>query len=585
MFGMNKDTRLSRRGLLRGAVVLSALGKVGCAVQGDDRRPLGMPADVQATSPQAATAKRELSCPDVPTALVLGGDGDAAALMQTFADIGFATAVLPLDQSPIDMQGLLVIPSFASELPGYAQYMEKYAIDLSSFVDNGNVLMQLRQKVEIEPELPFLPSGYGVSRQSAVVSGVQIQNLDNAVVSSLENDQGLLNWMEPEDGTPIFVGAESFEVLLADPADGHALLIETAYGQGRYLLSALALDRPAADGAQAPLALALLRNLLPYVKSVCTRTAGAVRIKPSRPSTAFSEGSQLLVALPDTQYYSLKYPGLFHAQTTWIRDNVGERNIKYVLHLGDIVNNNTEEEWKRASAAMGQLHGNVPYALAPGNHDYGKSGTAATRQTLMNDHFSFSTSANMPTFGGAYQMDRLDNSYHLFSIQGRNFVVIAIEWAPRDEVVEWADQVMSKYPDRQGILVTHAYLNNNNWRYDHTDKEHSQRWSPYNYKTPDSKNDGEQLWQKLVKRHRFMMTLNGHVLGDGCGYLASVTDQGNVCHQMLSNYQMRDQGGEGYMRLLEFLEDGTTVRVYTYSPLYDTFLDEPDHNFTLTLDV
>ena len=35
---------------------------------------------------------------------------------------------------------------------------------------------------------------------------------------------------------------------------------------------------------------------------------------------------------------------------------------------------------------------------------------------------------------------------------------------------------------------------------------------------------------------------------------------------------------------VEFLDDGRTVRVFTYSPLYDRFLDEPGHNFTITLD-
>jgi hypothetical protein len=74
------------------------------------------------------------------------------------------------------------------------------------------------------------------------------------------------------------------------------------------------------------------------------------------------------------------------------------------------------------------------------------------------------------------------------------------------------------------------------------------------------------------------------VLGDGCGYLASTTDRGNTCHQMLSNYQMRELGGQGYLRLLEFLDDGRTVRVFTYSPFYDRFLDEPGHNFTITLE-
>ena len=39
------------------------------------------------------------------------------------------------------------------------------------------------------------------------------------------------------------------------------------------------------------------------------------------------------------------------------------------------------------------------------------------------------------------------------------------------------------------------------------------------------------------------------------------------------------------MRLLAFQDDGKTVKVYTYSPLYDSFLVEPDQNFTITLDV
>jgi hypothetical protein len=88
-----------------------------------------------------------------------------------------------------------------------------------------------------------------------------------------------------------------------------------------------------------------------------------------------------------------------------------------------------------------------------------------------------------------------------------------------------------------------------------------------------------------VRKHAFVMTLNGHVLGDGTGYLASVTDRGTTCHQMLSNYQFRNLGGEGYMRLLEFLGDGRTVKVYTYSPLYDSFMPDLDQNLVITLDV
>ena len=298
----------------------------------------------------------------------------------------------------------------------------------------------------------------------------------------------------------------------------------------------------------------------------------------------FTPGSFTLAILPDTQYYSLQYPGLYTIQTQWVASHVSDFDIRYVIHLGDIVNNNTDVEWERAVASMALLDGVVPYALVPGNHDYGPNGSASTRETLMNDYFDFAQTASLDTFGGAYEDGHLDNTYHLFSAGDRDFIIIALEWGPRDEVIDWANQVMEQYPDRDGIFVTHAYLNNTSLRYDYTDTAHPQDFNPHQYATPGGVNDGEELWQKLVRHHNFIMTLNGHVLGSGVGSLASTTDTGTTCHQMLSNYQMRDLGGEAYMRLLEFLPDGHTLRVLTYSPLYDTYMNMPEQTFTLHLD-
>ena len=296
-------------------------------------------------------------------------------------------------------------------------------------------------------------------------------------------------------------------------------------------------------------------------------------------TTAFT-----LAVLPDTQIYSINYPGIFLAQTSWIVANAQRLNIPYVLHLGDIVDRNSELEWQRASQAMWLLDGVVPYALATGNHDFGPGGSSINRETLLNTYFSYQRIAAWPTFGGAFEAGKLENTYHLFSAGGRNYIVIALEWGPRSEVIAWADAIMVAHPDRYGILITHAYLNNNDRRYDITDTAHPQEFNPHLYPTPGV-NDGQELWEKLVRKHAFVMTLNGHVLGDGTGYLASVTDKGNICHQMLSNYQFRNLGGEGYMRLLEFQRDGQTVNVRSYSPLYDTFLNEPDQNYTIKLDV
>jgi hypothetical protein len=161
-------------------------------------------------------------------------------------------------------------------------------------------------------------------------------------------------------------------------------------------------------------------------------------------------------------------------------------------------------------------------------------------------------------------------------------ILLALEWGPRDEVIAWANRLMDANPDRYGILITHAYLNNDDLRYDWTDGAHPQDFDPHFYATPGV-NDGEELWQKLVRKHRFAMVIDGHVLGRGTGYLASKTDTGITYHQILADYQFRTLDGEGYLRLLEIQPDGKTVKVSTYSPLYDSYLSDADQTYSFVL--
>ena len=48
----------------------------------------------------------------------------------------------------------------------------------------------------------------------------------------------------------------------------------------------------------------------------------------------------------------------------------------------------------------------------------------------------------MPTFGGVFEAGKLDNSFHLARIGKRDWIVLALEIGPRDEVVRWANQVL-----------------------------------------------------------------------------------------------------------------------------------------------
>ena len=67
------------------------------------------------------------------------------------------------------------------------------------------------------------------------------------------------------------------------------------------------------------------------------------------------------------------------------------------------------------------------------------------------------------------------------------------------------------------------------------------------------------------------------------GFLTSKGEHGNLVHQMLVNYQMQPLGGEGYLRLLEFLPDGQTVQVKSYSPFYEQYKTDEQNQFIFKL--
>jgi hypothetical protein len=538
----------------------------------------------------------EFMCASTPVAYVLETTdpftNQPSTLAAQLGAAGFEVRPLPLDVNPSTLRGLIAFSSFASESPVYKDYVSRNAVALYQFVDKANVLLQLTQADQTEPTPPFLPSNMTAQRQDPDLTRLFVTSGKNPLLNNVPVRQdGAIFWEFPQLGWEPFAAQGGFEVILASTRNSQIpALMEGAYGQGRIVLSALALDKPVGLGPDRDaFTTAFFSNLVQHTRRVCERRGAPLRTTPSSFSPGFADTSTMLAVLPDTQIYSLLYPGVFTAQTSWIAANTAARQISYVFHLGDIVDRNTDLEWSRALTAMNQLDNVVPYALATGNHDYGPTGNARTRDTLLNDYFPFDKAAAMPSFGGALEPGKLDNTYHLVTVGGRNYVLLALEWGPRDGVINWANEVMQKYPDRYGILITHAYMNWNDRRYDMSEAgnpANPQDFNPHYYGTAGGVNDGEELWQKLVRKYPFVMVFNGHVLADGTGYLASVTDRGTICHQMLSNYQFRPRlGGDGYMRLLEFLEDQQTVRVFTYSPLDDSFLTEPDQNYTFTLDL
>lgn len=299
-------------------------------------------------------------------------------------------------------------------------------------------------------------------------------------------------------------------------------------------------------------------------------------------STHTQAGKSSIIVLPDTQKYTQYYPDHFYAQTHWIREQKEAQDIRLVLHLGDIVQHDIESEWRIAKDALSTLDGLVPYALVPGNHDYQETRGSLTRNTQLNTHFKAEDIHQWAGESGLFEEGKIDNNYQLFSTGSLNWIVINLEWAPRDVVLDWANQVTASFPDRLAIVVTHAYLYCDGTRYDHKHRP-KQHWGPHRYRTSYRKsniNDGEQIWQKFIRKHgNIVMTLSGHVLAKGVAHLESRGDFGNTVHQVLANYQMKQEGGMGFLRILEIDERTMMVRTRTYSPSYDRYLTDANNDF------
>ncbi len=294
-----------------------------------------------------------------------------------------------------------------------------------------------------------------------------------------------------------------------------------------------------------------------------------------------------IAVLPDTQFYcdtrlklSAKWGNgdlrrYFFKQTEWVRDNQERLNIAFLVHEGDLVQADAPEEWAIAKEAMSVLDGKVPYSMCLGNHDMGfekadnKYGgnIGVNRTTLFNQYFPREKFAKRHEFGGTFDPERHDNSWYHFGAAGMKFLIVSLECKPRDEVLEWANQVVSKHHDHRVIVLTHAYLN-----------PKKSRNTSGGVKAKG--NSGEQTWQKFVKKHKnIFMVLCGHHTGEAIRTDAG--DHGNQVHQILCDYQGMNNGGESWLRYMTFKPDTNKISIHTYNPALDKFMDRPSSRFDL----
>lgn len=298
-----------------------------------------------------------------------------------------------------------------------------------------------------------------------------------------------------------------------------------------------------------------------------------------------------LILLPDVQSY-VKFgrnQPVLDLMMSWIVENIDTLNIDMVMATGDLVEDNqiiatnartmnqpAKSQWEAVSRSFSKLDGKVPYITCTGNHDYSYKDN---RKWNSQFNLYFPVEKNFqnqkmlkhaaPNTEG---IPTLENAiYEFIDPYGQYYLFISLEFAPRNTVVEWAKKIVEKkeYQDHRVILLTHSYINSASM---HIAKE----GYPID---PMENNYGENVWKKLVQPStNIEMVICGHIASPNdftrhVGYRTDKNDGNKTVHQMLFNAQAlgggwHGNGGDGWLRILEFLPDRKTVKVKTFSPLF-----------------
>ncbi|MCL2685849.1 MAG: InlB B-repeat-containing protein [Candidatus Bathyarchaeota archaeon] len=287
----------------------------------------------------------------------------------------------------------------------------------------------------------------------------------------------------------------------------------------------------------------------------------------------FAVGDYTIAVIPDIQYLTLYYPDVLEELLDWILNSAQEGNIHFMIQVGDLTEKNTVIEWQIVQDNFAKLDGVVPYIFVPGNHDY--AGMPYLRDTMLfNEYLLFSKYSSFPIFGGAYEDNKLDNAYYYFTTDDATYLMLCLDFVPRDPVLEWANDVVEANLDCRVIVVTHSYLS-----YDGSYDDSS------GYDTAG--NNGQNVWNKLVSQHaNIIMVLCGHIHNDDLVLRVDRGIYGNVVPQLLVDAQDMDyyNKGVGMVALLTFSNNGYDVAVNWYSVKEDKlFRDWNQFTFSVEL--
>jgi len=283
------------------------------------------------------------------------------------------------------------------------------------------------------------------------------------------------------------------------------------------------------------------------------------------PAVDQDRGEWTLVVIPDTQGYAENWEGqgFFYSEMQdtfeWIPTISDQMNIKVVQSVGDMVEcmriHNTTE-WERVNYCYSYLMDRgIPAIPAAGNHEWENDEDF----TWMNNYFDLSEYQQYSWWGGHYE--GMQNTYQLFTIGEEDYLFLTIQYQAgssaepavnKQDVVDWAGDVIASYPDRKVIFTSH--------------------WNE----------DASHFSQIIDPNPNVIMTLAGHHDRDDYYVTKERT------HNFIQNYQFKgkkqDETGDMQIRFYVFKPMDDEVEWFTYSYVEDYFwTKDSDSQGTFTL--
>ena len=308
-----------------------------------------------------------------------------------------------------------------------------------------------------------------------------------------------------------------------------------------------------------------------------------------------------MIMVPDPQSYvkfATNQP-LFDLQTAWIAQNIQRLNIKAALFTGDMVEQNNKliseplpneyngdqtsrQQWEAISRGLSRLDNRLPYIACQGNHDLGYI-AAEYRYSMMPDYiypernmtFAKTLVSTGPNYEGIHTMENA--AFEFEDDAWGKLLIIAFEFAPRDEALDWARQLIEskRFENHKVIILIHSFLATNGDRI----VNEGYKLTPRNW--------AQAVWDKLIYPSKnIKMVLCGHTgtppaikgtekinYQTTSAYRVDPAADGHKVVQMMFNSQNGDgswngNGGDCWLRILEFKPDGKTIGVRTFSPLF-----------------